>query len=443
MDLSELQGEIERLMSEHSVPGVAIGILDDGRRDIRGYGVANIASGLAVTGDTLFQLGSISKIFTATLALTLVDDGQLDLDAPVAMYLPELRLGDSQALDDLRVHHLLTHMSGIDGDRFDDHGDGDDALARAVAEVSNLDQQTAPGELFAYCNAGWDILGRVIETMVDMPFEQAMRERVLDPMGLTTTTYFAREAIRHPVAVGHTGREGQYQVADPWPIPRRSNPAGGVNASIPELLTFAECHLNEGLAAGGRIITTQSARSMREPRVEADPGRRWGLGWSLRDIQGLRVVEHAGATNGFMAQLTLVPEARTAIAILTNSEHGSQAHSAILAAWLERQFGVAEPDNKRVTLDREAMLRFTGRFERRLMDVEITLEGEQLMLSRFEHEPFSGDDVRYPAVAVSPISDDAFIVEEGDFAGAVGEFFFAENGAVRFLRMGRRLAMPT
>ena len=231
--LNQLDEVIRAEMSRWSVPGIALGLLHDGQIATAGYGIANLRTSFPVLPDTLFQIGSISKIFTTTLVMSLVDEGVLDLDVPVIEYVPELPLADRDARQMITIRHLLTHTSGFYGDRFDDQGIGDDALARAVAAFSDLPQQTKPGELWTYCNAGFDLAGRAVEKVTGKGFEANMRERVFEPFGLTGATYFASEAILSPVSVGHVGAtdgSGQLQVASPWPIPRRSiRPAGSAH----------------------------------------------------------------------------------------------------------------------------------------------------------------------------------------------------------------------
>lgn len=119
---------VEHWMSEWTVPGMAIGVLRDGTRELHAYGITSTDTAYDVTPETLFQIGSISKIFTTTLVMKLVQDGVLDLDAPVACYLPDLTLTASGTQDEVRLRHLVTHTSGVFGDHFADFGWGDDAL---------------------------------------------------------------------------------------------------------------------------------------------------------------------------------------------------------------------------------------------------------------------------------------------------------------------------
>ncbi len=128
-----LDAHIREQMARWTVPGVVVGLLHDGERETRAYGIASLETGYPIRPDTLFPIGSITKVYTAALVMTLVDEGKLDLDTPVAAYLPDLKLADEHARDAITLRQLLSHQSGLFGDYYDDFGMGDDALARCVA----------------------------------------------------------------------------------------------------------------------------------------------------------------------------------------------------------------------------------------------------------------------------------------------------------------------
>ncbi len=137
-DYDDLNACVLQELGRWTVPGAAVGIYQDGETRVHGIGVTSLETRQPVTPDTLFQLGSISKVYTATLVMRLVEAGKLDLDTPVVAYLPDLRLGDAQAQRTITLRHLLSHTSGLEGDRFTDYGLGDDALTRAIAEFNTL-----------------------------------------------------------------------------------------------------------------------------------------------------------------------------------------------------------------------------------------------------------------------------------------------------------------
>src|SRR3954452_25287867 len=146
LDSAHWERRLTELAGRHMVPGACLGIFRMGSRQaddelaVVVHGVVSTATGVQVTEDTAFQIGSISKVWTATVVMQLVDEGKLDLDAPLAAVLPDLRLGDPQVAGAVTMRHLLTHTSGIDGDIFTDTGRGDDCLEKYVASLSDAAQ---------------------------------------------------------------------------------------------------------------------------------------------------------------------------------------------------------------------------------------------------------------------------------------------------------------
>lgn len=439
-------GSLESLVYEQidrwKVPGVAIGILHEGEREYLGYGITSMETLEPAAPDTLFQIGSVSKVFTATLVLQLCDQGLLDLDTPVLRYVPELGLSDSTARATLTLRHLLTHRGGFYGDRFDDHGNGDDALELAVRAFHDLPQHAAPGELWAYSNAGFDLAGRAVENVLGMSFEAAMKERIFQPLGMERATFFANEAVLHSVSVGHLDAgPNQLRIAAPFQIPRRANPAGGIIATVAELIRFAEMHIGDGRYGDVQILKPETARMMRDLQTEADFTRRWGLGWSLREIDCVRAVEHTGATNGFMGRLCVIPERNFALAIVTNGETGGSLHSAIYAHILQQVVGFRRTTPAPVALTRAQLARFEGHYFTGLADILIEMDGNGLVMHRMHIDPFTREITERPPARLSPVSETIFAIEEGPLSGGFGELILNPDGSVRFLRAGGRLGI--
>ena len=195
MDLAGLDACVERQLGRWTVPGAVVGIWRDGQTELRAYGIANLDVGWPVRSDMRFRIASISKVFTATLAMTLVDEGVLDLDRPIVEYLPEVEMMDAEARAAITMRQLLSHTSGLYGDYSADFGLGDDAMMRAMVIFKTLPQQTRPGEIWAYCNSGFQLAGTVIARILDTTFDGAMEERVFRPAGLSGTCYAAHETF--------------------------------------------------------------------------------------------------------------------------------------------------------------------------------------------------------------------------------------------------------
>lgn len=442
-----IEDVVRAQMERWSVPGVGIGIWQDGEVETRGFGLASIETHQPVTADTLFQIGSISKVYTATLCMMLVDEGKLDLDTPISQYLPSLRLADATAQGAVTLRHLLTHTAGFYGDRFDDYGPGDDALAKAIATFGELRQLTAPGELWTYCNTGFQAAGAIIEQILGMPVEQAIRERIFVPLGLDRCFFFAHEVITYAAAIGHNQLPGkELEIARPYQLPRCMHAAGAIISTPGDLLRFAAFHLGDGTVDGKVLLSRESLMAMQTPQVEAGSfADHYGLGWALRTISGTRVVGHGGSTNGFRAQLTLVPEKRFAIAMLTNGNHGAAANSAIERWALAHYAGLAEETPPAISLPPAQLERFVGVYEQPLSTITVTRNGEGLRIEVVSRNPFNGEEVRMPPEEALPIGERRFRVSEGESEGSTIDFICADSGdgdgdRPRFIRLHGRLA---
>src|SRR5215208_5651132 len=184
LDADRWQERLDDLLAKVKAPGAVFALMHGDDVIECPAGTANLDTGAAVTADTLFPVASIAKAYTATLAMQLVDDGALDLDEPLRRHLPGFRVADPDATARLTPRHLLTHTSGLDGDKEDTFGRGEDALERYVASCSTLGQIHPLGATFSYCNSGFNILGRLIEVLREKSFDAALRDHLLVPLGL-------------------------------------------------------------------------------------------------------------------------------------------------------------------------------------------------------------------------------------------------------------------
>ena len=332
LDVNHWQQRLARLAERHRVPGAQLGILRVGVGGApdelleTAYGVLHVRTQAPATVDSVFQIGSITKVWTATVAMMLVDEGLLELDAPIAEVLPELRLADPDVTKQVTLRHLLTHTSGIDGDVFTDTGRGDDCLEKYVDVLGDAGQNHPLGATWSYCNSGYSLLGRVIEEVTGQTWDQAMRERLFAPLGLEHTVTLPEEALMFAAAMGHDEHDGQLVPAAAWQLPRSVGPAGLVTSTVADVLAFARMHLTGGLAAdGARLLSEQSAAAMAAHQADLPDklvlGDSWGLGWIRFGWDGERLIGHDGNTLGQAAFLRVLPQAGLAVTLLTNGGH--------------------------------------------------------------------------------------------------------------------------
>ncbi|MEU4442361.1 serine hydrolase domain-containing protein [Actinosynnema sp. NPDC050801] len=349
MDINHWQRRLGELCVAHRVPGASLAVLVDGEIHECATGVLHCGTGVPVTADSVFQIGSITKLYTATLIMQLVAEGKLDLDAPVASVLPGFAVADPVATRTVTSRQLLTHTSGIDGDFFHDTGRGDDCLAAYVAACARLGQNHPPGATMSYGNSGFTVLGRIIEVLTGQVWDVALRERLLDPLGARSTMTLPEDVLRFRSAMGHLGEPGEVPVPAPvWGLPRSAGPAGTINATAADVLRFARLHLDGGRTPDGTVVlAADQVAAMHRPVVEPPAGEatgmRWGLGWIAYDWPGGRVIGHDGATVGQKAYLRAVPEAGVAVVLLTNGGVPAEVYQRLFAELLTEHAGVAPP----------------------------------------------------------------------------------------------------
>jgi CubicO group peptidase (beta-lactamase class C family) len=312
-------------MAEHKLPGAALGILANGREEHAAFGVANLETKAPVTTDTRFQIGSLTKTYTGTAIMRLIDQGKLDLYAPVRTYLPDFRLVDENVAARVTIHNLLGHTGGWWGEDASATGDGDDAILRYVTERLPTFQQLAPlGALFSYNNTGFTLLGRLIELVTDKSYRAAMQELVLGPLGLEQSSFTPAEVERLPHAFGYARDPQGTLLVTPMNLPRNLEAAGGLWSTTRDQLRYARFHLGDGSAAdGARLLAPHTLGLMRTPQA-AVPGSalEMGLPWFIEDLPGLRLAMHGGDTFGQHTAFLFAPSRGFALVLLTNAEPG-------------------------------------------------------------------------------------------------------------------------
>ncbi|HVL81518.1 MAG TPA: serine hydrolase domain-containing protein [Actinomycetota bacterium] len=443
-DESSLRERLSELIAEHEVPGAAIGVLHRGQLTQAAAGVVNRNTGVEATTDTVFQIGSMTKSWTATVVMMLADEGLVSLDEPVKTYLPDFRVADPDVTEKVTLRHLLAHTSGIDGDHFPDCGRGDDCLERYVQTCADLKQTHPFGATMSYCNTGYSVAGRVIEVVTGSVWDQVMRERLYVPLGLTQTGTLPEEALLHLTAVGHVRPKPSQppQVAPVWMLPRGCGPMGLVNSTVRDALEFARLHLD-----GGRgLLSEASVRTMQEPQVEVpDPytlGSHWGVGWILFDWDGRRLYGHDGNTIGQAAFLRVLPDEQLAVCLLTNGGDAAAVYRKLYSEILTELAGVRVPPypvrpETPLGLD---LSRYEGSFERLSvrvdleagdggLDATITLSGP---IAAMVPEPVS-------RAKLTPVDETTFLISREGAADATPVVFYGfEEGTPRYLHMGAR-----
>lgn len=445
-----LRALIKEKMSEHGVPGLALGIYHDGRFQIEGFGVTNVEDPLPITEHTVFPIASISKTFAATAVMRLVEQGKLELDAPVRQYLPEFRVRDEQVSRTVTLRHLLTHMGGWEG-QVSGADRGEDTLRNFVASITDLMQVAPPDAAWSYNNAGFSIAGRVIEKVTGQSINRAMRELVFEPLELEHAGTTAGDFIVNRFASGHTTFEGQTTLNRPF-SPATSVTAGGIGVCIHDLLRYARFHLRDGMhASGGQLLTPASMRLLRTPqRAKQSTDDHIGLGWHLREVGGVTTASHGGTLSGHILLLEIVPARNFAIAILTNANTGWRVIQDVERAALKAYLDLAYAPNQAIahrglveTLPWATPLAtqpdpapYVGTYVRPSNSVAVRPQAGRLVVQELPNNRKPG-----PEMPIAFFGPDHAIVTDGADRGQTIEFVRDGSGQVKWVRVVGRVAV--
>jgi CubicO group peptidase (beta-lactamase class C family) len=323
---------VETFLDSHDAAGLAVAVVRDEEVVAQGFGVRDVGSGAPVTPDTMFHLASVSKPFVATAIVSLATarDGtgrELDLDAPITEWVPELTLADGRT-SEVTARRLLSHTSGLpDVSEYGWHDPqlGDDALSDFVRSLSGWRLQAEPGSEFSYSNAGFEILGLLLARATGTTFEEAVRAQVLVPLGMRESTFLRSEVPRHLAAAPHVGRPLTVP-AGAYPYSRRHAPSSTLHSNLAEMCRWMVAHFEPAVApetdghwarldAGLVEVMSQPVVPLGRPPWEESAA----LGWAVGRYRRHRTLGHSGADPGFGSRVVLVPDRRTGVVVLANS----------------------------------------------------------------------------------------------------------------------------
>lgn len=441
-----VQDALRDAIGASGMPGAVLGVALGKNTLVVSAGLANLESRVAMTPETVFHIGSTGKSWTASTAMTFVDDGLLDLDVPVRRYLPEFAVADPEVSATVTCRHLLSHSSGIDGDHIADFGRGEGALRRYVESCASLKQLHPLGETMSYCNTGYPIVARVLETLTGKVWDDLLKERLIGPLGLKRTSTLPEDAIVHRRAVGHLAPAGEPLAVAQSVFPRAAGPMGLTNCTAADLLTFARLHLDGGCTPdGSSLLTRESTLAMREPQI-AVPDKfhcdAWGLGWMLFDWDGRVGFGHDGDVPGMSAFFRVIPDAGMAVCLLTNGGDAAAVIREVVGPLLAEHAGVALPTLPLPAEDPSSTLlqRFAGSYERLSSRTTLRVEGDRLVGTRTLSGPTAAmvpDPVR--PVTLQLVQGSVFLVlDERGQPTEPAVFYGDDQGVPRYMHQGLR-----
>jgi CubicO group peptidase (beta-lactamase class C family) len=435
---------VPEAMKRLSVPGAAVGVYSEGREFGAGFGVTSTRNPLPVNEKTLFQIGSNTKTFVATAAMRLVESKMLELDAPIRKYLPGFRMRDSDVTARVTMRHLMTHTGGWLGDYFLDTGDGDDALERYVVALAEMEQLTPLGTQWSYNNSAFSLAGHVIAKITGKTFEAALKELVIDPLGLRRSFINPHDVMNHRFAAGHASLNGQTYVLSPWALPRSSWPAGGIAASVMDLVRYGRFHLGDGRNASGEpILSRESLTAMQTTICKGQFDFTMGLSWWIRESGWVKTLLHGGGTLGQISGFNLYPQYDLAFAIFTNSSAGGALILEVTGEPMAEFLGYRPPEPAQIPMSVEHLGEYAGRYIGQLGDVVLSVRENDLMMAQESKGGFPTTTTpptpNPPPTRVAFIGKDLLIALDGPIKDTRAEFLRDDAGAIAWMRAGGRL----
>ena len=391
--LNNLQAYVESLVEKYQVPAVSLAVWRDNQLYRAAAGILNRETGTTVMSDSIFQIGSITKVFTASLVMQLVDEGRVELDRPVKHYLPDFQIADPNATKTITVRQLLNHTNGMMGDFFPDdaHAEGN-LIARYVDRCNLLPQIHPPGAHYSYSNAAFAIAGRLIEVVSGVSWFTAIENRIFKPLAMQTAVARPTEVLRYSAAMGHvlnSEASEKWRLADECYLTLGQAPAGStLMMSASDLIKFAKVHLNHGQTeSGSSWLSSSAVNQMQESQFHLPPlsgvfdqfvGVAWGK--SIFKQSGTTMVSHNGATLGFESMLRLIPEQNLAFAVLVNGvEPGVMANIGGELMTALTGIDLKEPEPIERTAQGTDLDQFAGRYESFNSVYTVTLDDDHLV----------------------------------------------------------------
>jgi CubicO group peptidase (beta-lactamase class C family) len=332
LDEVGLRQAVVEVLNRRPVAGLAVAVVQgDTAAWFHAHGLANVERGVRVDEDTVFRIGSITKTMTAISVMQLVEQGLLDLDAPVQRYLRSFRLLPADGrFSQVTPRHLLTHTGGVRAVRTATDlirptlgwGTLADRPVPALADYyrPGLRVDVEPGTRFAYSNNGFAVLGQVVEDVSGMPFDRYLREHVFGPLGMEHSDVVRSERVAPRLATGYElGRRGLTPVVDREMV---TAGAGNVYSTTRDMIRYVAALLAGGAAEQGRLLGSATLAAMFEPHYRPDPRLPgMGLGFFRDTLGGHRIVAHDGIWKGFLSSMLLAPDDGVGVLAFANTGH--------------------------------------------------------------------------------------------------------------------------
>lgn len=425
-DFAALDEEVARELKASGIPGAALAVVQGDRVVyLKGYGEASVETKEKVHVDTLFRIGSTTKMFTAAAVLSLVEEGKLDLSKPLSTYVN----GIHPKLGVLTGHQLLSHTAGL-GDRGSGTGShDDDALGEFIRGLDPSILELPPGAIYSYSSLGYWTAGFLLESVAGTPFADAVGERVFAPIGMTGSTFRPLMAMTYPLAQQHEGgREKAPALIRPFADQAASWPGGSAFASARGLSRFMVAFLNGGRLEGKQVLPAAVVQkmSMGHARLPGSEDSFYTYGLVLGNDRGVRTLSHGGARIGYGSMLVMAPDQKVGVAVVANRSNAMLHSVAGRAMEMLVKFGPQEPSPEPLSaaLPAETVSKYVGTYAGGPIRIQVSAAEGVLQVT-----------MDGKTQAAKSLGKDQFLAE-----GPVGYFVFVSDahGAIRYLHTNLR-----
>jgi CubicO group peptidase (beta-lactamase class C family) len=336
--IDEFKAAVQKVLDETGVPGAGLALVrTSGVEWAGGVGLADRDAATPVNADTHFRAGSISKTFVASALVQMYEDGEIDLNTPVAELASDVRIDNAWVLEEpVRLIHLLEHTAGFDDMHFNEIYNLSHPADMPLAEVLKINPASRvvrwkPGTRMSYSNPGYAVAGYVIERVTGEKFEDRIAEHVFKPAGMTSSSFYLTEADQNLLAKGYSGRTGP-------PVPYAQiylRPAGNLHTTPADLGKFVHVLLNWGETADDLVIDPEYLSNMEHPRTtlasRAGLHNGYGTGLFSSFVAGFPMLGHNGGIAGFMSSFAYSTARDVGYVVLLNSTHSADAMRRISA----------------------------------------------------------------------------------------------------------------
>jgi CubicO group peptidase (beta-lactamase class C family) len=380
----DLAGRIDATIAPYfqaEAPGAAVLVVKDGKTILRkAYGMADITKGVKMAPEMAMRIGSMTKQFTATGILLLLDEGKLSLQDEITKFLPDYPTQGRK----ITVEHLLTHTSGIVSytgrPGFPQRAPQDTTVAALIDSFKNDPMQFEPGAQYRYNNSGYVLLGAIIEKVSGQPYHTFLEQRIFLPLGMAHTAYEGYERSPWPTAAGHSPAEKGFGPARKLGK-NQSYAAGELVSTVDDLAKW-------DAAVGNKLLKPATwQRAFTSYRLADGKDSHYGYGWELTLIQGEPTIGHSGSTRGYRSYGLRVPGKGVYVAVLTNSDNGTVVPDVVARRAAAVAIGKPLPEFKEVALDAAGLDAVAGVYTQDGTQRVLRRDGEYLALQRTGRGP--------------------------------------------------------